>query len=51
MDELIANDKVQTLVEAEAAAKNMQFARFETIKEVTPLPEFTIANGLITPSW
>jgi len=49
-DELIANDKVQALIEDEVAAKNAQFARFETIKKVTLVPEFTIANGLITPT-
>jgi long-chain acyl-CoA synthetase len=50
MDDLTANDQVQTLIEAEVAAKNAQFARYETIKKVTLVPEFTIANGLITPT-
>jgi long-chain acyl-CoA synthetase len=50
MDDLTTNDQVQTLIEAEVAAKNAQFARYETIKKVTLVPEFTIANGLITPT-
>ena len=50
MDDLMANEKVQTLIDAEVAAKNGQFASFESIKKVTIVPEFTIANGLITPT-
>jgi long-chain acyl-CoA synthetase len=50
MDDLILNDKVKSLIEVEVAAKNAQFASFESIKKVTIVPEFTIANGLITPT-
>ncbi|MBC2734527.1 MAG: long-chain fatty acid--CoA ligase [Desulfobacteraceae bacterium] len=49
-DDLMANEKVQTLIDAEVATKNAQFASFESIKKVTIVPEFTIANGLITPT-
>jgi len=50
VDELTTNDQVQKLIEDEVAAKNSQFASFESIKKVTVVPEFTIANGLITPT-
>ena len=50
IDDLMANEKVQDLIDAEVAAKNAQFASFESIKKVTIVPEFTIANGLITPT-
>ena len=50
IDELTANEKVQNLIEVEVAAKNAQFASFESIKKVTIVPEFTIDNGLITPT-
>lgn len=50
VDELTANDQVQKLIEDEVAAKNGDFASFESVKKVTVVPEFTIANGLITPT-
>lgn len=50
MDDLILEDRLQQLIEAEVAAKNAQFASFESIKKVTIVPEFTIENGLITPT-
>ena len=49
-EELIANDKVQAMIEDEVAEKNRAFARFETIKKITIVPEFTIENGLLTPT-
>jgi len=49
-DDLITNDKVQNLIDLEVAAKNKQFASFESIKKTTIVPEFTIANGMITPT-
>ncbi len=50
VDELTTNEQVQKLIEDEVAAKNGQFASFESVKKVTVVPEFTIANGLITPT-
>ena len=50
MEDLIGNERLQQLIEAEVAAKNSQFASFESIKKVTMVPEFTIENGLITPT-
>jgi long-chain acyl-CoA synthetase len=49
-EELIANDKVQAMIENEVAEKNKAFARFEKIKKITIVPEFTIENGLLTPT-
>ncbi len=50
MDELIVHPRVQALIEAEVAEKNNAFASFESIKKVTITPEFTIDNGLLTPT-
>ncbi len=49
-EELTANDKVQAMIENEVAKKNKAFARFEKIKKITIVPEFTIENGLLTPT-
>ncbi len=38
------------MIEEEVAEKNKTFASFETIKKVTIIPEFTIENGLLTPT-
>jgi long-chain acyl-CoA synthetase len=50
MQDLIANPKVEALIEAEVATKNRQFASYESVKKVTIVPEFTIENGLLTPT-
>jgi long-chain acyl-CoA synthetase len=50
LDDLIGNDRLHELIESEVAAKNAQFAKYETIKKITVVPEFTIENGLITPT-
>jgi long-chain acyl-CoA synthetase len=50
MEELIVHPRVQALIEAEVAEKNKAFASFESIKKVTITPEFTIENGLLTPT-
>ena len=49
-EELTANDKVQAMIENEVAKKNKAFARFEKIKKITIVPEFTIESGLLTPT-
>jgi len=41
---------VQALIEEEIAEKNRQFASYESVKKVTIVPEFTIENGLLTPT-
>ncbi|MGD9330689.1 MAG: AMP-binding protein, partial [Desulfobacterales bacterium] len=50
MEDLMGNAKVQSLIEGQMAVKMADFASFETIKKVTIVPEFTIENGLITPT-
>lgn len=49
-DELRSNERIIRLIEAEVAAKNRELAPFETIKKVKIVPEFTIENGLLTPT-
>jgi len=50
IEDLIANERVIQHVEAQVAEKNKEFASFETIKKITLVPEFTIENGLLTPT-
>lgn len=50
IDDLIKNEKIKKLIEDEIAEKNKEFASFESIKKITILPEFTIDNGLLTPT-
>jgi long-chain acyl-CoA synthetase len=50
LEELIRHDKIKQTIEAEIAALNGNFASYETIKKITIVPEFTIENGLITPT-
>ena len=49
-DDLIKNEKIKKLIEEEIAEKNKEFASFESIKKITIVPEFTIDNGLLTPT-
>ena len=50
MADLIQNIRVEELIRREIEAKNASFARFETIKQFTIVPEFTIEEGLLTPT-
>ncbi len=50
VEDLIAKEDVKKLIENEVAEKNEEFASYETIKKITIVPEFTIENGLITPT-
>ena len=47
MDDLILNDKVQNLIDIEVAAKNTQFASFESIKKVTIVPILRAGLGML----
>ncbi len=49
-DELRDRPEIQSLIESEVAEKNNGFASFETIKKVIVVPEFTIENGMMTPT-
>lgn len=49
-DELAAHPDIAGLIEAEVAMKNKELASFETVKKVRVVPEFTIENGMLTPT-
>ncbi len=49
--ELLTHKDIQTLVESEVAARNKNLASFETIKKVALVPEFTIENNMMTPTF
>jgi long-chain acyl-CoA synthetase len=51
VDDLLTNDKVIKLITDEVAEKNKSFAKFETIKKITLVPEFTVENKLMTPTF
>ena len=48
--ELIQDQRIKDLIEAEVTAKNADLASYETIKTFRLLEEFTIENGLLTPT-
>lgn len=41
---------IYKLIETEIAARNQSLAPFETIKKFTIVPEFTMDNGMLTPT-
>lgn len=47
---LMRDPEIQRLVEGEVRAINAQFPSYETIKKVAIVPEFSIENGLLTPT-
>ncbi|MCG6895427.1 MAG: long-chain fatty acid--CoA ligase [Desulfobacteraceae bacterium] len=49
-EELVGNREIVTLIEQEVADRNQELASFETVKKVTIVPEFTIEQGLLTPT-
>ncbi len=51
LDDLLANPKVVELIRSVIDEKNREFASFETIKDFRLLPEFSIENGLLTPTF
>lgn len=50
INDLLKNEEIIKLIESEVAEKNNEFASFESIKKVSIVPEFTIDNGLLTPT-
>lgn len=48
--DLLTNPTIVDLIKSEIEERNKNFASFETIKKVTIVPEFTVENGLITPT-
>jgi len=51
MDDLMVNEKIVALVDSEVAKKNKGLPSFETLKKVTIVPEFTIENAMMTPTF
>ncbi|MDM8549087.1 long-chain fatty acid--CoA ligase [Desulfobacterales bacterium HSG2] len=51
IDDLVKNENIIKLIESEVAEKNKSFASYETIKKITLVPEFTIENGMMTPTF
>jgi long-chain acyl-CoA synthetase len=51
IDDLLTNEAVINLINREVTEKNEEFASFESVKKVTLVPEFTVENGLITPTF
>ena len=48
--ELKTHPRVVELIEAEVAEKNRELASYETLKKITLVDEFTIENGMLTPT-
>ena len=48
--DLIKNERILQLIQDEIEEKNRELPSYETIKKVSLVPEFTIDNGLITPT-
>jgi len=50
LNDLLREEKITQLIEREIAEKNTEFASFESVKQISIVPEFTIENSLMTPS-
>jgi len=50
-EELLTSDSVVELITKEVEEQNRNFASFETVKKVTLVPEFTIENKMMTPTF
>jgi long-chain acyl-CoA synthetase len=46
----VKNPQILNLIGGEVEDKNKQFASFETIKKFKIVDEFTIDNGMLTPT-
>ncbi|MCP4751649.1 MAG: long-chain fatty acid--CoA ligase [Proteobacteria bacterium] len=51
LDDLLRNEQIQKLVEGEVEQKNKELASFESVKKVELVPEFTVDNDMITPTF
>lgn len=49
-EDLVTHPEIVKKIEAEVALKNRDLASFETVKKVRVVPEFTIDNGMLTPT-
>ena len=50
LDDLLAHDGINALIQSVVEEKNKEFASFETIKKFRLLEEFSIENGMLTPT-
>jgi long-chain acyl-CoA synthetase len=50
LDELLKNQDINDLIKSVVEEKNTELASFETIKDFRLLAEFSIENGLLTPT-
>ncbi|MBF0257230.1 MAG: long-chain fatty acid--CoA ligase [Desulfamplus sp.] len=50
-EELLKHEKVVNLINEEIKKKNKELPSFETIKKITIVPEFTIENKMMTPTF
>ena len=50
-EELLYHDDVVRLIDEEVALKNKDLPSFETLKKVIIVPEFTIENKMMTPTF
>jgi long-chain acyl-CoA synthetase len=50
LEDIQKNEAIVKLIEAEVEEKNKALASFETIKKIRIVDEFTIENGMLTPT-
>jgi long-chain acyl-CoA synthetase len=51
ISDLIDHSDIKALIDSEMINKNKNLPSFETIKKVTVVPEFTIENAMMTPTF
>lgn len=51
VDDLLTHPDIQALADGEVARLNQGLASFETLKKITIVPEFTIENSMMTPTF
>ena len=49
--DLLAHPDIKAIIDSEIKNKNQALPSFETIKKVTIVPEFTIENAMMTPTF
>ncbi|MDD9301981.1 MAG: long-chain fatty acid--CoA ligase [Desulfobacter sp.] len=49
--DLLTQPEIKDLIDKEVADRNQELASFETIKKVALVPEFTIENNMMTPTF
>jgi long-chain acyl-CoA synthetase len=50
-DDLLKNEKIIKLIEAEIVGTNKGFASYQTVKKFRLVPAFTVENGFLTPTF